>query len=60
MDNKESTDEDQHTTIQISRNLAKSLKSIKITKFETYEEIIQRILDFYNDFFIKPNEKKDN
>jgi len=60
VDNKESTDEDQHTTIQISRNLAKSLKSIKITKFETYEEIIQRILDFYNDFFIKPNEKKDN
>ena len=33
-----------YTTIKISKKLAKKIKELKITKLETYEEIIWRLI----------------
>jgi hypothetical protein len=44
-----SDEEITYTTIKIAKTTAKELKAIKITKLETYDEILNRILKFFKE-----------
>ncbi len=36
---------DERTTIQIEKKTVKKLKTLRITKFDTYDEIVNRLID---------------
>ena len=41
---------EQRTTIQIERKTLEKLKKVRITKRETYDEILNRLLNLHNEY----------